>query len=77
MDREVRRVIVQLHQRWIETLVQYPEQGMGFQLVDVALENGDIVQGVRVYNSEQLDWPENLAPISSEDIVEIALTRKA
>lgn len=70
-------MIVQLHQRWIETLLQYPEQGMGFQLVDVALEDGDIVQGVRVYNSEQLDWPENLAPIASEDIVEIALARKA
>ena len=49
---------------------------MGFQLVDVVLQDGDIVQSVRVYNSEKLDWPENLAPIATEDIVEVALARR-
>ena len=54
-------------------LAALPENGMGYQKVDVQLRDGYLVAGLLVYNAEQLDWPDDRPRIRPADIVNIAL----
>ena len=60
-----------LNQRWVRHLCSLPETGMGYQIVDVILRNGERVQSIVVYNAEEMDWPAQRRPIKPEDIVDI------
>ncbi|MBI2057972.1 MAG: hypothetical protein HYT63_03255 [Candidatus Yanofskybacteria bacterium] len=43
-----------LSQKWVDKLVNLPETGMGYQIVDVYLESGAIVRKILVINCEEL-----------------------
>lgn len=60
-----------LNQRWVRHLCNLPETGMGYQIVDVILRNGERVQSIVVYNAEEMEWPAQRRPIKPEDIVDI------
>lgn len=59
---------MRLSQRWINKLVQLPERGMGYQVVDIHLKNGTVVRNVLVVNCETIRDSVNF---SEEDIVDI------
>lgn len=44
---------------------------MGYQVVDVELQNGLVVNDVLVFNAEELEWPAENDSIRPTDIVSI------
>ena len=61
---------VHLDEKWSDTLCGFPENGMGYQRVDVLLRNGRAVRDVLVFNAEEMEWPDD-RPIRSGDIAEM------
>lgn len=59
MDNKIR--LIQKHIRYLSSL---PEQGMGYQVVDIKLRNGTILKNRIVLNSSllQLENSENIDP---------------
>ncbi len=51
-------------------LLSLPESGMGYQRVDVTLEDGREVKNVIAFNAEEVELPDLNAPVM---IAEIAL----
>ena len=66
-----------LKEHWVDYLCRLPESGMGYQRVDVRLKDGGEVQGVVVFNAEEMEWPSTYPSISSDDIAKIQLSRNA
>lgn len=66
---------IALNQEQIEYLSHLPEQGMGYQIVDLILKNGDVLRNKIVLNCSflQLDDQEQL---NVEDIDKIELHRE-
>jgi len=66
---------IALNQEQIEYLSLLPEQGMGYQIVDLILKNGDVLRNKIVLNCSflQLDDQEQL---NVEDIDKIELHRE-
>lgn len=54
---------IRLEQRWVDQLLRWPESGMGYQRVILKFSNGREIQDVRVFNAEEVDLPEELAPL--------------
>ena len=65
---------LQLDDRWISHLCGLPETGMGFQRVDIALQSGEVLTGVVVFNAEEVEWPADRPPIRPLDIAAITLS---
>ena len=61
---------VHLDEKWSITLCGLPEDGMGYQRVDVLLRSGRKVRDVLVFNAEEMEWPD-VRPIRSGDIAEM------
>jgi hypothetical protein len=59
---------VKLDKKWIARLVQLPESGMGYQRVDLRLQDGRELKDVTVFNAEELDLPDDLARVGIKDI---------
>lgn len=64
-------MFVVLDRHWIQSLAELPESGMGYQTVNIRLRSGLQVEGLHVYNSAHLDWPDDRPKINSTDIAEI------
>ena len=60
-----------LNERWVDHLCGLPETGMGYQIVDVVLRNGEQFRGIVGYNSRGTGWSTRAGKIVSEDIVGI------
>jgi hypothetical protein len=65
---------ISLSQKWIDVLVDKPESGMGYQLVDVRLKNGTLLKNCVVKNSEFLMIPEGHEGFSTDDIEDLCLS---
>ncbi len=63
---------ISLPENFITKLVKLPEQGMGYQLVDVKLKNGKVLKNKFVYNCSILELDENEF-INKEDIISIQI----
>ncbi len=50
-------VRVRLPNKWVEYLIHQPESGMGYQRVDVVLEDGTALVDCRVLNAEKIEMP--------------------
>lgn len=70
-------MLVPLAPNWTRLLASLPENGMGYQVVDILLRDGHRVAGLFVYNAEQLEWPDDRPSIRATDIVEIALAQES
>ena len=68
-------VSVRLHlpQKWVDYLTRMPESGMGYQRVDVLLDDGTEVKDCLVFNAEEIELPELYA---EKRIEELAVTRR-
>jgi len=63
---------IKLPDSFINTLIDLPENGMGYQIVKVILRNGKILHRHKVLNSELLMLEEN-EDIYAKDIENIEL----
>lgn len=61
---------IHLAGHWVSFLLQLPEKGMGYHLVNVILKNGQVLRKHKVLNSSILLLEDN-ENISPEDIVRI------
>lgn len=50
-------VRVQLPNKWVEYLIHQPESGMGYQRVDVVLEDGTTLLDCLVFNADEIEIP--------------------
>lgn len=63
--------------KWQKRLIQLPESGMGYQIIDITLnEYGDfrIIRGVIVCNAESVYLPDGYENICEKDIVKIEMS---
>jgi hypothetical protein len=61
---------VHLGKKWQQKLAQLPESGMGYQIVDVRLQNGKVLSGLMVFNGEECLTESEFDP---SDIAEVRL----
>ncbi len=66
---------IKLATPFVEYLTDLPEQGMGYQLVEVTLQNGQILKNRAVMNSTYLMLDDN-EEITAEEIKSIKLETK-
>jgi len=66
---------LKLPDTFINLLVNLPENGMGYQIVNVFLKSGKVLHKHKVLNSELLMLEEN-ENISAQDIQKIELENK-
>lgn len=59
---------VKLPKKWSDYLVSKPESGMGYQRVDVRLQDGRLVEDVMVFNAEDMELPEEFARFQIKDL---------
>lgn len=50
-------VRIKLTGKWIKYLIHQPESGMGYQRVDVILEDGTKLENCLVFNAEEIELP--------------------
>ena len=62
---------IHLNEKWSDALCEFPENGMGYQRVDIRLRNGRQVKQVLVLNAEVVDWPDEHRRIGVEDIADM------
>jgi len=63
---------VRLNDKWKQILAQLPESGMGYQVIDVELQNGRILAGLTVFNGEERQSDVEFDP---NEIVDVRLHR--
>lgn len=59
---------IRLDTRWTNELLRLPESGMGYQRVDIRFRNGRKLDGVPVFNAEDVELPEDLAQVEITDL---------
>lgn len=61
---------VRLHlpREWVDYLLQQPETGMGYQRVDVLLEDGTELEDCTVFNAEEIEVPDSHANKRIEEL---------
>lgn len=59
---------MRLSQRWIDKLMELPEYGMGYQIVNFHLKDGTVVRNVLVLNCETI---QDKISFSGDDIADI------
>jgi len=66
-------VSVRLHlpQKWVDYLTRMPESGMGYQRVDVVLDDGTQLRDCLVFNAEEIEVP---GPHVEKRIEELEMT---
>jgi|688.fasta_scaffold188707_2 hypothetical protein len=69
------KIKVTLPDNLIDKLIELPEQGMGYQIVDLLLVNGQELKNKFVFNSSVLELEEN-EMINVKDIVSISIHKK-
>jgi hypothetical protein len=68
---------LQLGPEIIHRLVNMPETGMGYQVVDLILRDGRVVPNVIVFNSEIANLPEEFRDVRPSDVADVRLTPSA
>ena len=59
---------------WIQRfLLSQPENGMGYQLVELYLKDGRVIPKLKAWNAEVIELPEQYKDITEEKIVRIAV----
>lgn len=52
---------IKLEPRWVKQLLSWPESGMGYQRVDLSLDDGRVVHDVPAFNAEEVELPDEFA----------------
>ena len=59
---------IRLDNHWTNELLKLSESGMGYQRVDIRFRNGRKLEGVPVFNAEDVDLPDDLARVEITDL---------
>lgn len=59
---------IKLASKWTKRLRDLPESGMGYQRVDVRFVDGRVLTDALVFNSEQLQAPDEFAEAEISDL---------
>ena len=59
---------IRLERGWTEKLLKLPESGMGYQRVDITLEDGRKLSNVVVVNAEFIELSDCIGPSKIVDI---------
>ena len=73
---ELRINAFRLEEHWIQKLVGMPETAMGYQLVDIHLKSGNVIEGVWVANCEHIVpgyGTPSYTPFQDDDIADITM----
>jgi hypothetical protein len=65
---------LELSQKIIDRLLEMPESGMGYQLVDLVLRDGGIIPNVMVFNSEIANLPDATRGVTASDIADVRMS---
>jgi hypothetical protein len=68
---------IELQPEMIDRLLALPENGMGYQIVDLVLVDGRIVPSVPVFNAEIARLPDDFSDITASDIADVRLALSA
>ena len=63
-----------LRGKWSKKLVKLPESGMGYQIVDITLKDGRVLNRVTVLNCEIILLPAEYKNVCEKDIAEIKMS---
>lgn len=66
---------IELRKDIISRLLALPENGMGYQIVDLVLADGRIVPNVMIFNCEIADLPESFRDIRPSDVTDVRPVR--
>ena len=66
---------IELQPAMIDRLLALPENGMGYQIVDLLLIDGRVVPSVPVFNAEIANVPDTFGNIAADEIADVRLTR--
>lgn len=61
-----------LPERWTAFLIAQPENGMGYQRVDVVFSDGTVVRDCLVFNASEIQLPDSEA---EKEIAELSMRR--
>lgn len=59
---------VRLDEHWRRVMAQLPESGMGYQRVDVRLDDGREVIDTVVFNGQDLELPDDCSGAAIQDV---------
>jgi hypothetical protein len=62
---------LQLQSAIVSRLLRFPEDGMGYQIVDLVLVDGRVIPNVTVLNGEIANLPESLRGIRASEIADV------
>ena len=62
---------MRLDKKWADKLAALPESGMGYQIIDVILKNGNIIKNITVFDCEII--PNRNLSFSNNDIKDVIL----
>ena len=65
---------LELRRELIDRLINMPETGMGYQIVDLLLADGRVVPNVTIFNCEVVNLPDAFVNISPSDISDVRLS---
>jgi hypothetical protein len=68
---------LELRHHTVDRLLALPENGMGYQIVDLLLVDGRVVQCVPVFNSEIADLPDVFRDLKASDVADVRLSASA
>ncbi|KKW25061.1 MAG: hypothetical protein UY67_C0001G0063 [Candidatus Kaiserbacteria bacterium GW2011_GWA2_52_12] len=74
--KELNATFYQLPEQWIQKLVDMPETAMGYQLVDIFLKDGTVIEGAWIGNCQYVVpgyGRESYPPFTDDDIADIKM----
>lgn len=60
--------------KWRDKLVRMPESGMGYQIVDISLQDGRAMRRVTIFDGEIVELPAGYENVSENDITDVVLS---
>ena len=68
---------LELRPEIVDRLVSMPENGMGYQVVDLILIDGRVVPNVTIFNAEVANLPEEFRDLRPSDVTDVRMSRSS
>jgi hypothetical protein len=65
---------IELRKDIVDRLLGLPETGMGYQVVDLVLADGQIVPNVKIFNCEIANLPESYRNVRPSDVMDVRIS---
>ncbi len=61
--------------KWVNKLANMPESGMGYQIVDITLKDGQVIKEVTILYCDEVYIPDGCKKFKEENIVKIEMSK--